>query len=245
MPTVLKGALSLLGGLRLLLARAELRAVLWRMLGLLVLMLLLLMAGTFWLAVTLAEMFMPTGDAWYVDALAWLVWLFALILSLGAGIVGFVTLGSIAAAPWLDALCVRVERLAGKALNEPDQPWWKLVAASMWNAFIPLLNFLPWALLALLLLLVPVIGTVAAGVIWAYAGLRLLSFEFMDAPAARRDWQWKERKSELAQNKWFYLGFSGIASLLLVVPILNLFVLPAAVVGLAKRMLESRQESES
>ena len=54
----------------------------------------------------------------------------------------------------------------------------------------------------------------------------------MDTPATFAGWKWPERKSQVEENKWYYMGFSGLAMLLLIVPGLNLFVLPAAVVGL-------------
>jgi len=186
------------------------------------------------MSASLAAMFIPAGDAWYVDALAWLVWLFSFVLALIAGVLGYTALGTIAAAPWLDQLCIIVERLDGKSTVLPRQSWWQTVITSIWNILMPLLGFLPWALLALLLLLIPVVGAMPASLILTYAGIRLLSFEFMDAPASRRGWKWKERKEELNRNRWFYFGFSGLASLLIVIPVLNLFVLPAAVIGLSR-----------
>jgi CysZ protein len=36
----------------------------------------------------------------------------------------------------------------------------------------------------------------------------------------------------MEENKWYYMGFSGLAMFLLVIPGLNLLVLPAAVVAL-------------
>jgi len=234
---MIKGALGFLSGLRLLLVRAELRAILWRILALLAVLLVLFSMGVFWLTSSLAAMFIPTGDAWYVDLLAWLGWFFSLILSMAAGIVSYTVLGSIAAAPWLDELCAVADRLQGREKDLPVQPWWKSIVVSIWNSMMPLLGFLPWALLALALLLIPVLGTVAASLILTCAGIRLLSFEFMDAPAGRRGWKWPERSREFADNKWFYFGFSGMASLLIVIPVLNLFVLPAAVVGLSRTFL--------
>jgi len=228
------GALSFLAGFRLLFSQARLRSVLWRMLVLLAVLLVVLSTGVFWLSSSLADMFMPGGDAWYVHLLAWLAWFFSFILALVAGVLSFAALGSIAAAPWLDELCIIVEGLEGTDTPLPKLSWSQTVMASIWNILMPLLGFLPWALLALVLLLVPVVGTIVASLIFAVAGARLLSFEFMDAPAGRRGWKWHERKCEFRDKKWFYFGFSGLASLLLVIPVLNLFVLPAAVVGLSR-----------
>jgi len=226
--------LCLLGGMRMLFSRAELRAVLWRMLGLLAVLLFILTVSVFWMSGAIVERFVPTGDAWYVNILAWLLWLFAFIFACGVGIVSFVTLGSVAVAPWLDGLCVRVECISGVQVKAPEPVWWKIVLSSMHNALMPLAVFIPRAFLALVLLLVPVYGTVLSSLVWAYAGLRLIAFEFMDVPASRRGWQWEQRRNEWCERKWFYLGLSGLASVFMLVPVLNLFVLPAAVVGLSR-----------
>jgi CysZ protein len=231
---MLKGAWALVKGFHLLLSEQQLRRVLWRMLLLLLALFLMLTVGVFELSTAIAERFIPTGDAWYIDLLAWLLSLFAMILALAVGIVSFVTLGSIAVAPWLDELYVRVGKLEGASPEQSIQPWWRSVASSLWNSVMPVVAFIPWALLAGLLLLVPIYGTIVATLVWGYAGLKLLSFEFMDTPASFQGWGWSERKAHLEQKRWYYMGFSGLAMLLLIIPGVNLLVLPAAVVALAR-----------
>jgi len=239
---MIRGIGCLLAGFQQLLGNAELRAMMWRMLLLLAGLMLLLGVGVYELSQYLAGRFVPTGDAWYVDMLAWLSWLFSVLLALAVGLVSYVVLGSVVSAPWLDTLAEKVE--AG-AVTGRQEPWWRLVLSSIGNAMMPLLTFIPYALLAMLLLLVPVYGTAVASVIWTYAGLKLLAFEFMDTPASRRGWRWPERKAEMDDKRWFYLGFAGLASALLLIPLLNLFVLPAAVVGLSRYMLAHDSVSDS
>ncbi len=232
MTNIFKGAWALVKGFNLLIGKAELRAVLWRMILLLLVLFSVLTYGVFELATLIGERFIPTGDAWYIEFLAWILSLFAMLLAFVVGIVSFVTLGSIAVAPWLDQLYLRVGRLNGVELEQDVLPWWKSIAHSLWNSFMPLAGFIPLAALAALFLLVPIYGTIAATAVWSYASLKLLSFEFMDTPATFHGWKWPERKAEMEGNKWYYFGFSGLAMLLLMLPGLNLFVLPAAVVAL-------------
>jgi len=239
-----KGAWALVKGFSLLLSRAELRAVIWRMILLLLVLFVGLTYGVFELSTAIADRFIPTGDAWYIDLLAWLLSLFAILLALAVGVVSFVTLGSIAVAPWLDELYVRVGRLNGVELEAKVLPWWKSIGNSMWNSVMPLATFIPLAALAAVFLLVPIYGTIAATAVWSYASLKLLSFEFMDTPASFSGWKWPQRKAQVDENKWFYMGFSGVAMLLLVVPGLNLFVLPAAVVALYPRLNSEIATSE-
>lgn len=240
-----RGAWALVKGFSLLVSKVELRAVIWRMILLLLVLFVGLTYGVFELSTAIAERFIPTGDAWYVDLLAWLLSLFSMLLALVIGVVSFVTLGSIAVAPWLDELYVRVGRLNGVELEAKVLPWWKSIGNSIWNSVMPLATFIPLAALAALLLLVPIYGTIVATAVWSYASLKLLSFEFMDTPAAFQGWKWPERKSQVEENKWYYFGFSGIAMLLLMVPGLNLFVLPAAVVALYPQLNREDDQVQS
>jgi len=263
---VIEGALALLSGMRRLLVEKSLRAVLWRILTLLLVLMLVVTGGMFWLAEYLAHVWLPSGDAWYWQILAWVVWLLSVILALLAGIVSFTALGSVAAAPWLDELVARTEGLNAKNGDsllssafaglrspaippsrdmEPNTgksetvpvfrvPWWKQVMHSLVNSVRPLSGLLIWGSVALALFFIPLIGQIAATVIWGYASIRFLNYELMDPVASRSGWNFKRRKQELGQRRFFYLGFGGMALGLMLVPVVNLLVLPAAAVGLGR-----------
>jgi len=227
---MIHGALTLLSGMRLLLARAELRAVLWRMLALLLVLMLVLGSGVFWLLDYVVGLWIPQGDAWYLQMLSWLLWGLAFVLAVLCGIVSFVTLGSAVSAPWLDLLAMRTEAIAGRQVNEPESAWLPMITQSLLNSMRPLLGLLLWGVVALLFFWLPPLATA----IWTYGAVRFLSFELIDTTASRRGWDYSERKTKLIEKRWFYFGFAGLATLLMMVPIVNLLVIPAAVVGLSK-----------
>jgi len=229
---MMNGAMTLMRGMSLLLARAELRAVLWRMLALLVVLMLVLGTGVFWLVDYMAALWLPAGDAWYWQILSWLAWAMAFLLAVVCGIVSFVTLGSAVSAPWLDLLAVRTERISGREVSEQTAPWLAMMMQSLANSLRPLLGLLLWGVIALLFFWLPPLATA----IWTYGAVRFLSFELIDTSASRRGWDYRERKSKLTEKRWFYLGFAGLATLLMMVPVLNLLVIPAAVVGLSQHL---------
>jgi len=231
---MIEGALNLLSGMQLLIAQRTLRTILWRILALLFVLMLLLTGSAFWLAEYLAHLWLPSGDAWYWQILSWVVWLLSAILALLAGAVSFAALGSVAAAPWLEELAARMEGLAGKEIDVHPAPWWQQVMHSLVNSIRPLSGLLIWGCVALVLFFIPLLGQVAATVVWGYASIRFLNYELMDPVASRRGWDFKRRKQELGQHRFFYLGFGGMALGLMLVPVLNLFVLPAAAVGLSR-----------
>jgi len=232
---MIEGALNLLSGMQLLITQRTLRTILWRILALLFVLMLLLTGGAFWLAEYLAHLWLPSGDAWYWQIVSWVVWLLSAILALLIGAVSFAALGSVAAAPWLDELAARTEGLTGKKIDVHPALWWQQIMHSLANSIRPLFGLLIWGCVALALFFIPLLGQVAATGIWGYASIRFLNYELMDPVASRRGWDFKRRKQELGQRRFFYLGFGGMALGLMLVPVLNLFVLPAAAVGLSRK----------
>ncbi len=230
---MIKGAASLLGGFAGLFAKQSLRRVLWRMLLLLVVLMLAICFGVYGLAEHLAGIWMPAGDAWYWQVLRWLVWLLAVVLALFTGAVSYTVLGSVAVAPWLDMLAARTELLhSGRSLSDPTE-WWRALLHSLANVVRPLIELLLFGILALAVIWVPVLGQVAAMLIWGYAGIRFLNYQLLDVPATRRGWRFARRKVVFARQPLFWLGFGGLAMALLFLPLVNLFVLPAATVALS------------
>jgi len=223
------GAAAFIAGVRLLFATAELRSVLWRMLGLLALLMLATSVGAFWLLDYMAGLWLPQGDAWYWQLLSALVWVLALLLSLISGAVAYVALGSAAVAPWLDTLALRSERMHGINRGESSGNWLAQTATSLANSVRPLFGLIAWGVLALVLIWIPPLATA----IWTWGGIRFLAYELMDTSASRQGWDFSRRQLEQKQRRWFYLGFAGVAMLLLLVPVVNLFVIPAAVVALS------------
>lgn len=232
---MIRGAMTLLDGVQLLLIKAELRAILWRMLALLLVLMVVIFGATFWLVDYIAALWIPAGDAWYWQVLSWLAGVLAFVLAMICGVVSFVMLGSAASAPWLDDLAARTERMTGKTVREQKTGWMQLVMESLANSIRPLFGLLVWGVAALVFIWIPPLATA----LWTYGGIRFLSYELIDAPASRRGWDFNARKQKLAERRWFYVGFAGAAMALMLVPLLNLLVIPAAVVGISRDICRS------
>jgi len=236
---MIKGAASLLDGFNRLFAEATLRSVLWRIVLMLFVLMLAVGFGVYSLAEYMAALWLPAGDAWYWQILSWLVWALAVLLAMFTGAVSFTVLGSVAVAPWLETLAARAEALhRGTALDEQDAGWLGPVMHSLVNAVRPLLGLLAMGLLALAVIWIPVVGQMAAMLIWGYAGIRFLSYELMDVPASRRGWSFVQRRQQMAEGRFFWLGFGGLGMGLMLLPGINLLVLPAAVVALSAALPE-------
>jgi len=228
---MIEGISTFFSGFMMLWQEASLRAVLWRMLGLLAILMLVLMSGVFFLSDYLVSVFVPTGDAWYWVIVGYIASFFTAILTVAVGAVAFVALASAAVAPWLDTLAYRTEKIMGFATVENDASWANQALAAAINSIRPLFGLMLWGLLALVFFWFPPLMTL----IWTYGSIQFLNYELFDTQASRKDLKFSARKADMKENRWFWLGFGGTSLLLMVVPILNIFVLPAAVVALAQK----------
>ncbi len=227
---MLRGILAFVSGFRRLLSERELRRLVLKMSAVLLLLMVVLGSGTVWLTGMLLGQFVPEGHAWYAQLLDILVWLLAAALGFLVGLLAYMTLGSVMASAWLEDLVAIVEGQHARR----QVSFWRSMLQSMKSIVMPLLQFLPFALLAWIALAVPVIGGVLAGLVWTYAGFRLLAYEIMDVSASRRGWDWGRRKQEFLRHRGFYLGLCAAATAAMMLPVINLLALPAAVVGLAQ-----------
>ncbi len=231
---MIQGITTFFSGFIMLFSESSLRSVLWRMLGLLAVLMIMLMTSVFFFSDYLASMWIPEGDAWYWVIVGYIASILTAVLSIAAGAIAFVALASAAVAPWLDTLAFRTEKIMGVATVENDASWANQALAAAINSIRPLFGLMLWGLLSLIFFWFPPIATA----LWTYGSIQFLNYELFDTQASRKGLKFNERKADMKKNRWFWLGFGGIALLLMAVPVLNIFVLPAAVVALAKYDIE-------
>jgi CysZ protein len=134
------------------------------------------------LADYMASLWVPTGDEWYWQMVAYFAWLLSVILALLCGAIGFVALATAVAAPWLDTLAYRTEKILGIPTVENDASWSSQCITALANSTRPLLGLMLWGMLALFFFWVPPL----AAVIWAFASIQFLSYELFDTQATRQ-----------------------------------------------------------
>lgn len=164
-----------------------------------------------------------------------LVWVSAVLIALAiTTITAFVLyfLVNIIAVPFYDGLSERVEHeLTGK-LQELD--WGPWLASLFWSAVHSALTLALWlAILAfsLALQVVPGIGTVLGGVFGTVASAVFLARETMDGPMSRRDMPYLSKYGMILRHKAVLGGWGLLLSMLMWVPVVNVLVMPVAVIG--------------
>ncbi len=166
------------------------------------------------------------------EVLSWLIWVLALALTVGLSGIVILLFGQAFASPFLDALSEKVENLAVGSQKKP-MSLHRLIAT-----VVLAIGDLIWGLVFLALIHVPIliVGMTGLGAVPAAAAsfcfsAWLLSQEFVGLALTRQLVGYRGRWRAVWANKWVTLGFGSACMLLLLVPVLNLVLLPLAAVG--------------
>ncbi|MFZ1863576.1 MAG: EI24 domain-containing protein [Polyangiales bacterium] len=168
-----------------------------------------------------------------LTTLHWLIELIAAVLITVLGLITVVVLSGIVAAPFNDALSEAVERI----LTGGSAPPFSLrrMFVDVGRAIrIELLKVLIYAAIVgpmfVASFFVPGVGQVASLVGFALTAV-YLGIDYVDWPAARRDWSVGDRIALGRRQLPAIAGFGTGVWALLFIPVVNLFFMPAAVAG--------------
>lgn len=171
----------------------------------------------------LINQFIPGWLSW----LEWILWPLFFISFLVTGFFTFTILANLIAAPFYSQLSIKtVEVLSGQKSLVEAQPWNKVFFAELKRAGYLLTRMLP----LLLLFVIPVVNLIAPFV-WVLFGAWGMALEFMAYPLENKGLLFSEQKQLLKSVRIASLGFGGVTVVGLTVPLLNLIVSPAAVIG--------------
>lgn len=163
----------------------------------------------------------------------WILWpLIGLTLSLVAGYL-FTSVALVIASPFNALLAEKAEELiTGRAVNSLEGLGAALlgVPRGIFRELAKLLYYLPMAALVIILSFVPVLNTVAP-VLWFLLGAWMMSIQFVDYPMDNHQLSFADVKEAVRSRRLSSMGFGGLVALCTGIPILNFFIVPAAVVG--------------
>ncbi len=170
---------------------------------------------------------------------SWLVvfwWVFYILFFFAAIIIGYVlffVVQSIITAPFNDMLSERVEAIAYG--NEPQPFSWsfmlKGLGRTVAHELAKLGIYLIWILPMLLLLFIPVVGTIAFTIGGFILTQRFLAYDHLDYCMARRDWSFARKRALLKTHRSLTSGFGSAVATILLVPVVGLLSVPMAAVG--------------
>nr|CRH04497.1 conserved membrane protein of unknown function[similar to CysZ Protein] [Candidatus Magnetococcus massalia] len=171
----------------------------------------------------------------WLDFLAFIVYPLVLLLALVVLFYGFTIIANILASPFNGMLSERVEEvITGQEPTESDAQSWKRVIAgapkAIANELGKLLYMVKWLIIGLILLLIPGLNLIAPVLIWLIAAW-LLVVEYGDYPTDNNGLTGKQSRKLLGSKRLTSLGFGAAASLMSMIPLINLIAMPTSVAG--------------
>ncbi len=173
----------------------------------------------------------PAGSTGVLLALRWVLGILVGLVLMALGLVVVYSTTSIVASPFNDALSQRVElyRLGLEPLPFSLARSLRGIGESL---FLAVLRVVLYGLVLVALFLaswiLPTVGQVVAGVVGWFVSMLYLSYDSTDWPLARRDLGLLERLVFIATNLRACLGMGAALWLVMSIPIVNLFFMPAA-----------------
>jgi len=189
------------------------------------------LAGVFDSLIAAAMSWLPDWN--WLQSLDWLFWILYGLVILLLLAYGFVLLANLIGSPFYGYLAEMTElRLTGRPL--PEDGGWKTILKdiprSLARELHKIVYYVPRALLLLILGLIPVVNLVV-GVLWILFNAWMMALQYVDYPADNHKVGFGQLRRTLAMSRFSAIGFGLPVALAAMVPILNLFVVPAAVCG--------------
>ncbi len=169
----------------------------------------------------------------WLSFIRWILWpLIFLTMSLASGYL-FTAVALIIASPFNALLAEKAEELiTGKKVDSLENFGAALMALprGILREISKLLYYLPMAVFVLVLSFIPLLNAVAP-LLWFLLGAWMMSIQFVDYPMDNHQLSFADVKEAVRARRLSSMGFGGLVALCTGVPIVNFFVVPAAVVG--------------
>ena len=182
---------------------------------------------------SLINQFIPQWLHW----LNWILWPLFFILFFVASFFSFTVLANLIASPFYGVLAARTQALISGEAQVVEQPIAKVIMGELKRVLYIVIRMLP----LLVLFLIPGINIIAP-VIFAVFSAWCLAMEFMAYPLENEGLLFIEQKDLLKTARFGMLSFGGITMLGLSLPVVNIVVGPAAVIGATIYLYEMREK---
>ncbi|MCL7420659.1 MAG: sulfate transporter CysZ [Methylobacter sp.] len=182
----------------------------------------------------LIDQFIPDWLQW----LNWILWPLFFISFFIAGFFSFTVLANLIAAPFYGKLAAKtLSIITGEGGAGEEQPLTKVMVAELKRIGYLVVRALP----LLLLFIIPGINVIAP-FLWALFGAWGMALEYMAYPLENEGMLFTEQKQLAKSIRLGALGFGGITMAGLTLPLLNIVVAPAAVIGATIYLHEVKQD---
>ncbi|WP_252176293.1 sulfate transporter CysZ [Endozoicomonas sp. 4G] len=168
----------------------------------------------------------------WLSFLEFLLWPLLFLAMLGVVFFTFTIVGNFIAAPFNGLLAEKVQNLHGKSdLPEYElKDWLTLLPKTIGREGRKLVYYLPKAVVLLVLSFIPVVNLITP-VLWFLFNSWMMSIQYCDYAADNRGVSFNDMLDRLKQDRNYVWGFGATVTLVMLIPFINLLIMPAAVVG--------------
>lgn len=170
------------------------------------------------------------------DWLSWLNWLIWPIVGITLALITgymFTAVAILIASPFNGLLAEKAEEIiTGQAVQGPETiaQAFMIFPRALAREFSKLLYYLPLLLFVFIISWIPPISAIAP-IIWFLLGAWMMAVQYVDYPMDNHQRSFADVKEALREVRMSSLGFGGLVALVSGIPLLNFFVIPAAVCG--------------
>ncbi len=192
-----------------------------------------LILGYFYIS-DLINQFIPSWLQW----LSWILWPLFFVSFFIAGFFTFSVVANLLAAPFYGKLSAKTLAMVdGKSVETIEQPLAKVLVAESKRIGYLVTRALP----LLILSIIPGLNVIAP-FLWAVFGAWGMALEYLAYPLENEGVLFSEQKILVKSVRFGALSFGGLAVLGLAIPVLNIIVAPAAVIGATLYFNEIKQD---
>ncbi len=192
-----------------------------------------LILGYFYIS-DLINQFIPSWLQW----LSWILWPLFFVSFFIAGFFTFSVVANLLAAPFYGKLSAKTLAMVdGKSVETIEQPLAKVLVAESKRIGYLVTRALP----LLILSIIPGLNVIAP-FLWAVFGAWGMALEYLAYPFENEGVLFSEQKILVKSVRFGALSFGGLAVLGLTIPVLNIIVAPAAVIGATLYFNEIKQD---
>jgi CysZ protein len=189
--------------------------------------------GYFYISDLIAQ-FIPSWLQW----LSWVLWPLFFLSFFIVGFFTFTVLANMMSAPFYGKLAAKTQAMiSGQARPSAEQPLAKVIGAELKRAGYLATRALP----LLILSVIPGINVVAP-FLWALFGAWGMALEYMAYPLENEGVLFDEQQQLVKSVRLGALSFGGVAVVGLTIPVLNIIVAPAAVIGATIYLNDIKQD---
>ncbi len=172
--------------------------------------------------------YLPSWLNWF----EWLLWPLFALLALMFSFLSFSLITNLIGAPFNGLLSEAIEQhLTGHKVA--DQGWARTFAQIipiLFTELFKILYFLVWAIPFLIAFLIPGLNLFAP-FLWVLFSAWMLALQYCDYPMGNHNLSFTEQRKKLRQKPINSLSFGATTLVATLIPVVNFFVMPAAVAG--------------